>query len=71
MSLAELAAALSPGEHDLETFALWLAMAREAGIDLQPGEEHIDTEDGGQHWRFTIPRVALDGAQLARVKWEV
>ena len=71
MTLAELAAALPPGEHDLETLALWLAMAREAGVELQPGEEHIDTEDGGQHWRFTIPRVALDGAQLARVKWEV
>lgn len=71
MSLAELAAALPPGEHDLETFALWLAMAREAGVELQPGEEHIDTEDGNQHWRFTVPRVALDGAQLAQKDWEL
>ena len=37
MTLAELAAALPPGEHDLETFALWLAMARECGWSLQPG----------------------------------
>lgn len=71
MTLAELAAALPPGEHDLETFALWLAMAREAGVALQPGEEQIDTGDGGQHWRFTVPRVALDSAQLAHREWEL
>lgn len=71
MTLAELAAALPPGEHDLETFALWLAMAREAGVQLQPGEEYIDTQDDIQHWRFTVPRVALDGAQLAQREWEL
>ena len=71
MTLAELAAALPPGEHDLETFALWLAMAREAGVELQPGEEHIETQDGDQHWRFTVPRVALDGTQLAHREWEL
>ena len=71
MTLAELAAALPPGEHDLETLALWLAMAREAGVALQPGEEQIDTGDGGQHWRFTVPRVALDSAQLAHREWEL
>lgn len=71
MTLAELAAALPPGEHDLETFALWLAMAREAGVELQPGEEQIETQDSYQHWRFTVPRVALDGAQLAQREWEL
>jgi len=71
MTLAELAAALPPGEHDLETFALWLAMAREAGVALQLGEEHIDTQDGDAHWRFTVPQVALDGAQLAHRQWEL
>ena len=71
MTLAELAAALPPGEHDLETFALWLAMAREAGVELLPGEEHIETQDGDQHWRFTVPRVALDGTQLAHREWEL
>ena len=71
MTLSELATALPPGEHDLETFALWLAMAREASVELQPGEEHIDTEDGSQQWRFTVPRVALDGAQLAQREWEL
>jgi hypothetical protein len=71
MTLAELAAALPPGEHDLETFALWLAMAREAGVDLPPGEEQVETQDGDQHWCFTVPRVALDGAQLAQKEWEL
>lgn len=70
MTLAELAAALSPGEHDLETLALWLAMAREAGVELQPAHEQIDTQGGGQHWRFTVPCVALDGMQLAQMDWE-
>ena len=71
MTLAALAAALPPGAHDLETLALWLAMAREAGMELQEGEEQIDTQDGGQHWRFSVPRVALDGAQLAHMTWEL
>ena len=46
-------------------------MAREAGVALQPGEEQIATGDGGQHWRFTVPRVALDSAQLAHREWEL
>ena len=71
MTLAALAAALPLGAHDLETLALWLTMAREAGMELQQGEEHIDTQDGSQHWRFTVPRVALDGAQLAQMAWEL
>ena len=70
-TLAQLAAALPPGQHDLETLALWLAMAREAGVELQPGEEPIDTQDGGRHWRFTVPRVTLDGAHLAHMDWEL
>lgn len=75
MTLAELAAALPPGAHDLETLALWLAMAREAGAEPQAGEEQIDTHDDSQgaapHWRFHLPRVALDGAQLAQITWEM
>ena len=71
MTLAELAQALPPGAHDLETLALWLAMAREAGVDFDAGEEQIDTQDGSQHWRFSVPRVALDGAQLAHMTWEL
>ena len=46
-------------------------VAREAGVALQLGEEHIDTQDGDAHWRFTVPQVALDGAQLAHREWEL
>ena len=41
------------------------------GVALQPGEEHIDTQDGDAHWRFTVPRVALNSAQLAHREWEL
>jgi hypothetical protein len=71
LTLAELAAALPPGQHDLETLALWLEMAQQAGIAPQQGAELIDTQDGDQHWRFTVPRVALDGARLAQMEWEI
>ncbi|MCK2169466.1 DUF3375 family protein, partial [Thalassospira xiamenensis] len=45
VSLAELARRLPP-THDLETFALWLGMAREAGIPVD-GEriEEVELED--------------------------
>ena len=69
MTLAELAAALPPAGHDLETLALWLSMAREAGIELQDAQEQVDTQDGEQSWRFTVPRVALDAARLAPIDW--
>lgn len=73
MTLAELAAALPPGQHDLETLALWLSMAREAGIEISDAgdNEQIDTHDDGQTWRFTVPHVMLDGAQLAAMDWEL
>lgn len=71
MTLAQLAAALPPAGHDLETLALWLSMAQEAGIDLQDVHEQIDTQDDEKSWRFTVPRVALDAAQLAHINWEL
>ena len=71
MTLAELAKVLPPAQHDLETLALWLSMAREAGIELQDEQEQISTQDGEQAWSFTVPCVALDGAQLAQIHWEL
>ncbi len=73
MTLSELAAVLPPGEHDLESLALWLAMAREAGVEpLQGEEEQIDTQDEqGRQWCFTVPRVALHITQLAKIDWEL
>ncbi|QNP47408.1 DUF3375 domain-containing protein [Diaphorobacter aerolatus] len=71
MTLAELARQLPPHAHDLETLALWLGMAREAGLELQDDSEQIETEDGQQRWCFTVPRVQMDGAALDRVDWEL
>ncbi|WP_027014270.1 DUF3375 domain-containing protein [Comamonas composti] len=71
MTLAELAQALPPGTHDLETLSLWLAMAREAG--LAPGDEyeHINTQDQEHSWRFTVPRIALQADLLKTLDQEL
>ena len=71
MRLSELAQALPPGEHDLETLALWIGMAREAGIEPEAGEEQITSHDKDQQWRFTVPHIVLDGTQLAHMDWEL
>ncbi len=72
MTLAQLAQALPPAGHDLEMLTLWLAMAREADIALQDGqEEHITTEDQGQPWRFRVPHVALQAHLLRPIDWEL
>ena len=61
LTLADLAQALPPGEHDLETLALWLALAREAGVPFEAGPpEHITLTHTDQPWRFTVPRVRLE-----------
>ena len=68
MTLAALAQALPPGEHDLETLPLWLAVASEAGAAPGAGQEHITTTDPSYSppglWRFTVPQVALDAAAV-------
>ena len=68
MTLAALAQALPPGEHDLETLTLWLAVASEAGAAPGAGQEHITTTDPSYSppglWRFTVPQVALDAAAV-------
>ena len=70
LSLAALAQALPPGEHDLEVLALWMAMACEAGLPWGDGHEQIDTTDPGardgqaRQWRFSVPQVALSAEAL-------
>lgn len=66
LSLAELAQALPPGEHDLETLAQWLAWAGEGGCDAQGQEvEHIELAGpDGRAWRFTVPRVEVTAQGL-------
>jgi hypothetical protein len=72
MTLAALAEALPPGEHDLEALTLWMAVAREAGTDWGDGQEQITTADPQksprEQWRFTVPRVVLDAAAVRSVQ---
>lgn len=71
MSLADLASHLPPS-HDLETLALWLSMAREAGVDLTDALESIDVSDpAGGGLRFRVPKVALTHAALAPIDWDL
>ena len=72
LSIAELAKALPP-THDLETFALWITMAREAGIDIVTHErETVDIIDkNAKQWRFTLPVTKLDEPSLANIEWEI
>ena len=71
LTLAELAEALPPAEHDLEALTLWLSMAREAGLELGAEQDTVVTSDHDQQWQFTVPRVALSAAQLRDKDWEL
>lgn len=71
VGLAELAALLPP-VHDLETFAVWIGMAREAGIDvidLQREFAELSDEEG-RLWRFNLPTTGLESQTLININWE-
>lgn len=72
MSIAELAHALPPA-HDLETLALWLEMARQAGIAIDDEQseafELVDTEQ--QCWRYRVPYTGLSHESLRAIDWEL
>ncbi len=71
LSLGALAAALPP-THDLETLAYWLAMAREAGIEVESEEESIDLRDSEDGWvRFTVPHLELTFEDVKELNLEV
>ena len=59
LTIRTLAAALPPS-HDLETLAYWLAMGREAGIEINDEDEVIDLFKEDEGWtRFYVPTVEL------------
>lgn len=72
LSLGELARLLSP-THDLETFAVWLDMAREAGIAVDnQKQEIVELTDSDQcRWRFYFPLVGLESQALRDIDWEL
>lgn len=71
LTLAELATHLPP-VHDLETFALWLGMACEAGIeiDTQQYQQLELTDEAQQRWLFSLPYLAMSAADLKDIDWE-
>ncbi len=69
-TLGELASALPP-THDLETLAYWLAMAREAGIEIRDDEEVFDlTDEQGCITRFHTPKVVMEHQSVSKLKPE-
>ena len=59
LTIGELAARLPP-THDLETLSFWLAMAREAGVELSDTEESIDfAGDDDSITRFYLPLMQV------------
>ena len=72
LTLSELAQRLPP-THDLETLALWLGMAREAGIEIEPTltEEVQLIDEDQEHWLFTVPVASLTNEDLCDLEWEL
>jgi hypothetical protein len=59
LTIGELAKALPP-THDLETLAYWLAMARQAGVEIDERTETIDLQNDIADWtRFHVPTLEL------------
>ena len=71
MTIAELSEQLPP-THDLETLALWLSMAREAGLAINQETEMIDLETrDGQALRFYIPKVVMTARSMQQIDKEL
>ncbi len=65
VSLTGLAASLPPS-HDLETLTFWLAMAREAGIEILHDTDTIDLFDEEDGWtRFYTPKIQMSYTDVA------
>jgi len=71
MSIKAIACHLPP-THDLESIALWLAMAREAEVDITEDRETVDiTDSHGQRLRFHVPRLTLTQHDVEAIDWEL
>jgi len=70
LTIGQLAKAIVP-THDLETLAFWLAMARQAGLELGQGVQSIDLSDPDDgDTRFEVPWVELSGPDVQDLKAE-
>ena len=69
-TIGDLALALPP-THDLETLAFWLAMARQAGIQLDDATETIDlVDEKSEGTRFKVPSVKINYGEVKHLKVE-
>ncbi|MFM7974051.1 MAG: DUF3375 family protein, partial [Pirellula sp.] len=70
LTIGQLAKAIVP-THDLETLAFWLAMARQAGIEIGEGSESLDLSDSEEGTtRFHVPWVEVAGQDVQDLKVE-
>ena len=70
LDLPTLAQKLPPS-HDLETLAMWIGMAREAGSPIQAGEQTLELASGDDRaFRFHVPLLRLEPAAFADFDWE-
>lgn len=70
LSLAALAEQLPP-THDLESLAVWLGMAREAGCTVNVESETLNLTTGdGKHLRFNLPLLAFEPSAFEHFQWE-
>ncbi len=68
--LSALANHFSP-EHDLESIALWLSIAREAEIPFSSERESFDLVAGeGKSFQYKVPKVVLSAEAIQDIKIE-
>lgn len=68
LTIRALAEALPP-THDLETLVFWLAMAREAGIEVDNEQEWVDLFSEAEGWtRFFVPRAELNSEAIEELE---
>ena len=70
LPLSALASYFSP-EHDLETIALWLSLAREAEVPIPAERESFTLAMGdGMTLQYSVPKVALSAKDIQDVDLE-
>lgn len=70
LSLSELSRVVEP-THDLESLAIWVGMAREAGCAFDGDRETLEVAlSDDKRLRFQVPLLVLDPAAFAQFEWE-
>ncbi|MCA9227218.1 MAG: DUF3375 family protein, partial [Planctomycetales bacterium] len=69
LSIGELAELLPPS-HDLETLSFWLAMAREAGVELRNQEQIVDLVGDDGVTRYFVPLASVRAEDIADLEAE-